>query len=130
MGEVDCELSNNLCYNADYQIAEFIAKMPKTVNLSSQIQEQLPAKLVKFMQAAGEIAAKQEQKLYLVGGVVRDLLLKQANFDLDLVVEGDAINLAQQLIQLKQGKITTHPRFGTLLLTPWLFILLPTTTAN
>lgn len=87
--------------------------MPKAINLSSQIQEQLPAKLVKFMHAAGEIAANQGQKLYLVGGAVRDLLLKQANLDLDLVVEGDAINLAQQLIQLKQGKITTHPHFGT-----------------
>jgi len=113
MGEVGCELSNNLCYNADYQITDFIAKMPKTINLSSQIQEQLPAKLVNFLQAAGEIAANQGQKLYLVGGVVRDLLLRQANFDLDLVVEGDAINLAQQLIQPKQGKITTYPRFGT-----------------
>ena len=113
MGKVDCELSNNLCYNADYQIADFITKMPKTINLSSQIQKQLPAKLVKFLQTAGEIAAKQEQKLYLVGGVVRDLLLGQANLDLDLVVEGDAINLTQQLAQLKQGKITTHPRFGT-----------------
>ena len=113
MGGVGCKLGNNLCYNADYQIAGFVAKMPKTINLSGQIQEQLPAKLVKFMHAAGEIAANQKQKLYLVGGVVRDLLLEQANLDLDLVVEGDAINLAQQLIQLKQGKITTHPRFGT-----------------
>ena len=113
MGEVGRELSNNLCYNADYQIADFIAKMTKIINLSSQIKEQLPTKLVNFLHAAGEIAAKQGQKLYLVGGVVRDLLLKQANFDLDLVVEGDAINLAKQLTQLKQGKITTHPRFGT-----------------
>ena len=113
MGRVGCELSNNLCYNADYQITDFIAKMTKTINLSSQIQKQLPAKLVNFLQTAGEIAANQEQKLYLVGGAVRDLLLEQSNFDLDLVVEGDAINLAQQLIQPKQGKITTHPRFGT-----------------
>ncbi len=113
MGEVGRELSNNLCYNADYQIVDFIAKMTKIINLSSQIKEQLPTKLVNFLHAAGEIAAKQGQKLYLVGGVVRDLLLKQANFDLDLVVEGDAINLAKQLTQLKQGKITTHPHFGT-----------------
>jgi tRNA nucleotidyltransferase (CCA-adding enzyme) len=113
MGEAGGEPGNNLCYNADYQIADFVAKMTKTINLSSQIKEQLPAKLVKLMQAAGEIAAKQGQKLYLVGGAVRDLLLGQANFDLDLVVEGDAINLAQQLTRLKPGKITTHPQFGT-----------------
>ena len=65
------------------------------------------------MQAAGEAAQRQKQRLYLVGGVVRDLLLERSNLDLDLVVEGDAINLAQELARIKQGKITTHPRFGT-----------------
>ena len=65
------------------------------------------------MRVAGEVAASQGQGLYLVGGVVRDLLLGEANLDLDLVVEGNAINLVQQLAQIKQGKITTHPRFNT-----------------
>ncbi|MDI6814888.1 MAG: CCA tRNA nucleotidyltransferase [Dehalococcoidales bacterium] len=65
------------------------------------------------MQVAGEMAQSQGQSLYLVGGAVRDLLLGQTNLDLDLVVEGDAINLGQQLIQIKPGKIITHPRFGT-----------------
>jgi tRNA nucleotidyltransferase (CCA-adding enzyme) len=45
------------------------------------------------MRLAGELAQKRGQKLYLVGGVVRDLLLGRENFDLDLVVEGDAIAL-------------------------------------
>jgi len=65
------------------------------------------------MQAAGKIALSQGQNLYLVGGVVRDLLLGKANFDLDLVLEGDAINLAQQLHQPEAMKLTTHPHFGT-----------------
>jgi len=65
------------------------------------------------MQAAGELTQRQGQNLYLVGGVVRDLLLGRSNFDLDLVVEGDAIELARQLIAIKHGKITTHARFGT-----------------
>ncbi|MCL0094685.1 CCA tRNA nucleotidyltransferase [Dehalococcoidales bacterium] len=77
------------------------------------MEKQLPAELVNFIQLAGERAQRQGQSLYLVGGVVRDLLLGQTNFDLDLVLEGDAINLAQQLIQIKPGKIITHPRFGT-----------------
>jgi len=87
--------------------------MPEIINLSSKIKKQLPAELVNFMRVAGEMAYSQGQSLYLVGGVVRDLLLGQTNLDLDLVLEGDAINLAQQLIQIHQGKITTHPRFGT-----------------
>ncbi len=91
--------------------------MVKKINLSGQIRQQLPAELVNFMQNAGKIAASQGQNLYLVGGVVRDLLLEKANFDFDLVLEGDdinlAINLARQLQQPEAMKLTTHPHFGT-----------------
>jgi len=87
--------------------------MPEIINLSSRIKKQLPVELVSFMQVAGEMAQSQRQNLYLVGGVVRDLLLGRTNFDLDLVLEGDAINLARELTGIKQGKIITHPRFGT-----------------
>jgi len=87
--------------------------MTQTNNLSDKIEKQLPAELVTFIQRAGEIAASQGQGLYLVGGVVRDLLLGQTNLDLDLVVEGNAIELAHQLAEINQAKITTHPRFNT-----------------
>ena len=82
-------------------------------NLSRKIEEQLPAELVTFVRRAGEITARQGQELYLVGGVVRDLLLGETNLDLDLVVEGDAIELAQRLAEINQAKITTHPQFNT-----------------
>jgi len=87
--------------------------MPETINLSDKIKKQLPGELVDLMQVAGEMAQSRRERLYLVGGVVRDLLLGRANFDLDLVVEGDAINLAHQLVSIKQGEIITHSRFGT-----------------
>jgi len=44
---------------------------------------------------------------------VRDLLLGYPNFDLDLVVEGDAVELAQSMAQASHAKFTTHHRFGT-----------------
>ncbi len=84
------------------------------VNLSTQIEKQLPAELVEFMQTAGLVAASQGQNLYLVGGVVRDLLLERPNFDLDLVVEGDAITLGKQLVDIINGKITIYSRFNTI----------------
>jgi len=85
----------------------------ESINLASKIKEQLPSELVEFMRLAGELAQKRGQKLYLVGGVVRDLLLGRRNFDLDLVVEGDAIALAQELAEAKKCKLTAHHRFGT-----------------
>lgn len=83
------------------------------LNLVSKIEECLPAELIDFMRDASAIAAKRRQNLYLVGGVVRDLLLGKTTLDLDLVMEGDAIDLAQQLSPLYPGKLTTHPPFGT-----------------
>ena len=47
--------------------------------------------------------------IYLVGGAVRDLLLEREPLDLDIVVEGDAIQLAREL----GGEIRAYGRFGT-----------------
>jgi tRNA nucleotidyltransferase (CCA-adding enzyme) len=41
------------------------------------------------------------------------LLLGYPNFDLDLVVEGDAVKLAQQVAETGQAKLLAHHRFGT-----------------
>jgi len=87
--------------------------MDKSINLTSEIEERLPSELVTFMRRVGGIAEGQGKSLYLVGGVVRDLLLKRSNLDLDLVVEGDATSLAEQLAEITQGKITVHRRFNT-----------------
>ncbi len=50
---------------------------------------------------------------YLVGGGVRDLLLKQKSFDLDIVVQGDAILLAKALVLGFESRLVTYPQFGT-----------------
>lgn len=91
----------------------WVMNMSEVINLASRIKKGLPAGLVDFMQAAGEAAQGQQQRLYLVGGAVRDLLLERSNLDLDLVLEGNAINLAHELARINQAKVTTHPRFGT-----------------
>ena len=88
-------------------------KMPEIINLSKQIEKQLPAETARLLKTAGELAQSQQQRLYLVGGMVRDLLLERNNLDLDLVVEGDAIHLAEELADMNQAKVTKHPRFGT-----------------
>jgi tRNA nucleotidyltransferase (CCA-adding enzyme) len=51
--------------------------------------------------------------VYLVGGAVRDLLLGEAGFDIDLAVEGDGIAYAEDLAQRLKGHIRPHRKFGT-----------------
>jgi tRNA nucleotidyltransferase (CCA-adding enzyme) len=83
------------------------------MNLARQIEQYLPRQLLELVKDISGQAAKRGQRVYLVGGVVRDLLLDYPNFDLDLGVEGDAVKLAQQVAETSQAKLLAHHRFGT-----------------
>lgn len=83
------------------------------INLAAAIKEQLSSEIIAFLKMAGDTAQKRGMNLYLVGGVVRDLLLERFNTDLDMVVDGDAIKLAEEIALKLQAKIITHSRFGT-----------------
>ena len=60
-----------------------------------------------------DLAADRASPLYIVGGRVRDLLLERPATDLDLVVEGDALELVRALAFDQGGEAIVHPRFGT-----------------
>ena len=51
--------------------------------------------------------------MYLVGGVVRDLLLKRENWDLDLTVEGDGIAFARLVADRYGAGLAVFERFAT-----------------
>ena len=87
--------------------------MPEITNFADKIEKQLPAELVSFIKQAGKLANSKGERVYLVGGIVRDLLLGESNFDIDLAVEGDAVALARKLAGDKPVKITIHHRFNT-----------------
>jgi chromatin segregation and condensation protein Rec8/ScpA/Scc1 (kleisin family)/tRNA nucleotidyltransferase/poly(A) polymerase len=53
---------------------------------------------------------------YVVGGLVRDLLLGLHNYDLDVVVEGDAVVFAKEAAESLGGTVKAHTRFGTVVL--------------
>ncbi len=60
-----------------------------------------------------EQALAQNRKVYLVGGFVRDLILRVKNLDLDIVVEGDGIKFAEDFAKLLEARVTAHRQFGT-----------------
>ncbi len=90
-----------------------VPKVPGRMNLASRLENALPAARLKLLKAIAEQAHSQHAALYIVGGFVRDLLLEQPSLDFDLVVEGDAIMLAQAMARLYGGRVTSHARFGT-----------------
>lgn len=66
-----------------------------------------------LVKRTGEVAAQMGMPIYFVGGLVRDLLLALPATDIDVVVEGDAIALAQELRHRYGGRVRSHARFGT-----------------
>jgi len=56
---------------------------------------------------------ERPEGVYLVGGTVRDILLGERSFDLDIAIEGDAIAFGQALAGALGGAIRTHTKFGT-----------------
>jgi tRNA nucleotidyltransferase (CCA-adding enzyme) len=88
-------------------------KMPGHQNLAERLEFALPAARLGLLKAISQTAHDQHAALYIVGGFVRDLLLDRPSLDFDLVVEGDAIFLAQTLADQFGGRITSHARFGT-----------------
>jgi tRNA nucleotidyltransferase (CCA-adding enzyme) len=58
-------------------------------------------------------ASEPYDGVYLVGGTVRDILLGEPNFDVDIAVEGDAIALARSVADALGGRVRAHRKFGT-----------------
>ncbi len=65
------------------------------------------------MRMVAELAQTDAVSVYLVGGVVRDLLLGRANYDIDFVVEGNAIAFAEGVQKQQGGHLTVFKPFGT-----------------
>ncbi|MBM3128575.1 MAG: CBS domain-containing protein [Chloroflexi bacterium] len=81
--------------------------------MAMRLEQWLPPELLALLRDASQIARELGFSLYVVGGFVRDLLLNQPTLDLDLVVEGNAIALAQALQRKYGGRVHGHTRFGT-----------------
>lgn len=65
------------------------------------------------LRLSSRLARESGFDIYLVGGVARDLILKKKIFDLDIVVQGGAIALAQKLAKKLGAGFKKHQSFGT-----------------
>ena len=82
--------------------------------LQGLLQKKLPPPIINILEQAGTLAENKRLKLYLVGGIVRDLLLDcPLQYDYDLVVTGDAGHFAAQLQKQFGGRLSLYPRYLT-----------------
>jgi tRNA nucleotidyltransferase (CCA-adding enzyme) len=89
-----------------------VPSQPKIISIS-QIEEVLSENVNILIQAIARYSQETDIPLYMVGGAVRDLMLHRRNLDIDLVVEGDAIQLANDLKAQYGGEVSSFRPFGT-----------------
>lgn len=80
------------------------------------MEERLPASILGLLTDLGQVADELQMNAFVVGGFVRDLLLRQENLDLDVVVEGDAVAFARGYVERHGGRFRTHQKFQTAML--------------
>lgn len=114
------DLLRHLVAGSRRQQAPLLAVEPTQASLTLKkrqvarlLRDQLPARVLTILRQMGEVADLQGVSVYAVGGFVRDLLLRQENLDIDLVVEGDGIAFAAEYARRHQCRIRTHHKFGT-----------------
>lgn len=88
----------------------------KRKNIQSVLSEQLPKNIIQMLKQFGSHAQGLGFRAYAVGGFVRDLLLRRSNLDIDIVVEGDAIEFARAFAEEHHIRCKFHRKFNTAML--------------
>ena len=86
---------------------------PLKTNMKNDLKEQLEHDAFSLLEKIRQTAEQAKIDVYLVGGIVRDLLLHVPNDDIDIVVEGSGIDFAKQLTEDHGGEVIIHESFGT-----------------
>lgn len=82
-------------------------------NLTLLINSALSREIQALIYLLGYYSQQKQFKVYAVGGFVRDLLLGRENRDIDLVIEGSAVDFAKSLLKIMPGTLRCYERFGS-----------------
>ena len=83
------------------------------LNLSSNLESALPTAQLSLIKQIATYANHENLPIYIVGGFIRDLLMRSPSLDFDFVVDGDAIHFAHSLANKYGGRVISHGKFGT-----------------
>jgi len=89
------------------------ARAESTERFLASVESLLPDDARSAMRHLGALAEEKGVGAHVVGGFVRDMLLGRRNLDIDIVVEGDAVEFAQYAADRMQARVKVHRRFGT-----------------
>jgi len=92
---------------------EFHETYEKKKNVRKLMDERLEKGTLKKLTEIGSLADTLGYHAFLVGGFVRDLLLRIENYDIDIVIEGDGLLFAEELAKNFGVKVRPHKEFAT-----------------
>ncbi|MBQ1251493.1 MAG: CBS domain-containing protein, partial [Firmicutes bacterium] len=73
------------------------SKQRDQINLLDELQKTLPKQIYHVLGKISALADREGIKAFLVGGLVRDLMMGRRSVDLDIAVEGDGIAFAEKV---------------------------------
>lgn len=73
----------------------------------------LPMKATTELKRIGRLAEERDMSAFIVGGIVRDMLIGYPNTDLDVTIEGDAVRIARDYAKSVGGSVRGITRFKT-----------------
>ena len=82
-------------------------------HFKSLMTERLPKEIMSLLKTVARVADRQRVSAYVVGGFVRDLIMRIDNYDMDIVIEDDGIRFARALGKELNAKVVNHEKFGT-----------------
>lgn len=82
-------------------------------NVEKGLEKTLPVYILNYLKKAGNIAKELGYNAYIVGGVVRDMVLGYENLDIDIVIEGDGVKFARRFAKEYSARVAVHEVFKT-----------------
>jgi tRNA nucleotidyltransferase (CCA-adding enzyme) len=90
---------------------------PVSQSVTRLLRHVTPPWVQQLLTTVQSVTDEVGEPVFLVGGMVRDLLLGRPNEDVDLVVEGDGIAFARALAEASGGRSHPHEPFLTAVVT-------------
>lgn len=96
-----------------YQMTFKRSKHKTRMVLRDELETALPEAICKLLLRISDLADREGIRAFLVGGFVRDILMKRRSMDLDIVVEGDGIAFGKKVAAMVNGSVSTFAKFQT-----------------
>jgi len=82
--------------------------LPDKSEITQLMKTALSKEVFKLLKKFGEIAKDTGQRIYLVGGAIRDMFINEKSLDMDFVLSDDAVMFGKNLNKALQGDLRIY----------------------